>query len=112
MGILKPFVDHQRLVHTFATNLRGPEHPISFLGAPIDRVIPLSALSGNVAVAFAALSYAGDLTVTVAVDPDVIPHLNALVETLASELEGPAKGVDRLGGAPLVSRIEPVQTVR
>ena len=36
LGILKPFVDHQRLVHTFATNLRGPEQPISFLGAPID----------------------------------------------------------------------------
>ena len=63
-------------------------------------MIPLSALSGNVAVAFAALSYAGDLTVTVAVDPDVIPHPDVLVETLASELDSPAKGVDRLGGRP------------
>ncbi len=86
LGILKPFVDHQHLVHTFTTNLRGPKEPIFFLGAPVMRVIPLSALSGNVAVAFAVMSYARDLTVTVGVDPDAIPDVEVLTETLHTEL--------------------------
>ena len=86
IGILKRCVDHQHLVHTFTTNLRGPEDPISFLGRRVRQVIPLSALSGNVAVAFAVMSYADELAVTVVIDPDVIPEPTALTEMLAAEL--------------------------
>ena len=58
-GVFGWFVDRQRLINTFLSNLRGPEQRLSFLGAPVVEVIPVGAISGNVTVAFAALSYAG-----------------------------------------------------
>ena len=50
------------LVHTFTTNLRGPDQPVSFLGTTVSQILPLSVLAGNVAVAFAVMSYAGGVT--------------------------------------------------
>jgi len=47
------------LINTFLSKLRGPEQRLSFLGAPVCEVIPVGAISGNITVAFAALSYAG-----------------------------------------------------
>ena len=49
-GVLRRFVNRQRLVHTSATNLRGPAQPLSFAGAPLSlpsriRIIPISGLS-------------------------------------------------------------------
>jgi len=81
------FVDRQRLVTTFVTNLRGPDVRRSFLAAPITDVIPVSSISGNVTVAFAALSYAGTLVVTVVADPQRCPDLSVLVAQLQSELD-------------------------
>ena len=39
-GLLRWFVNHQRLVHTFATNLRGPAQPLTFAGARCARSSP------------------------------------------------------------------------
>jgi diacylglycerol O-acyltransferase len=50
-------------------------------------VVPLTSVSGNVAVAFAVLSYAGTLVVTVTVDIDAFPDLAVLVDGLQSELD-------------------------
>ena len=66
-GLLRWFFNRQRLVHTFATNLRGPAEPLTFAGAPVRAVIPIPATTGNVTVTFGALSYAGTLRITVAV---------------------------------------------
>lgn len=74
------FVDHQRLVHTFETNLRGPAEPISIAGHRVRTIVPAAVNPGNVAVSFDVLSYAGDLGVTVVTDPTVIDepaHLTA-----------------------------------
>jgi diacylglycerol O-acyltransferase / wax synthase len=86
LGALRWFVDRQRLVTTFVTNLRGPDVRLSFLAAPISYVIPVSATMGNVTVAFAVLSYAGTLAITVIADPDRCPDLPLLVARLQSEL--------------------------
>ncbi|WP_421742986.1 WS/DGAT domain-containing protein [Cellulomonas sp.] len=48
--------------------------------------MPITVTAGNVGVAFAALSYAGALTVTVITDPDVVPETDALAADLGSEL--------------------------
>jgi WS/DGAT/MGAT family acyltransferase len=85
-GMFGWFVDRQRLINTFLSNLRGPEQRLSFLGAPVIEVIPVGAISGNVTVAFAALSYAGALTVTVIADPDRCPDLQCVAEALQREL--------------------------
>ena len=42
--------------------------------------------TGNVGVAFAALSYAGTLTVSVITDPDVVPEQDLLASAVAREL--------------------------
>jgi diacylglycerol O-acyltransferase / wax synthase len=90
-GVLRWFIERQHLVTTFVTNLRGPGTPVSFLGSVVSEVIPLNAVTGNVAVAFAVLSYAGALTVTVTADIDAFPDSEVLVDALQRELDALTK---------------------
>ena len=85
-GVYGWLVDRQRLVNTFVSNLHGPEHRLSFLGAPVVDVIAVSGISGNVTVAFVALSYAGRLNVTVIADPQRCPDLHDVAAALEHEL--------------------------
>jgi hypothetical protein len=39
-GLLRWFVNRQRLVHSFAANLRGPAQPLTLAGPPLRAVIP------------------------------------------------------------------------
>ena len=87
LGAFQWFVDRQRLVTTMVTNLRGPDVRLSFLAAPIVDVIAVSPITGNVTVAFAVLSYAGALTVTIIADPQHCPDLPVLHAKLQSELD-------------------------
>jgi hypothetical protein len=86
LGIFQVFIDHQRLVHTFVTNVRGPQAPVHFAGHPITTVIPLAITPGNVGVCFDILSYAGGLVVTVVADPAIVPEQDLLTSVLAEEL--------------------------
>jgi WS/DGAT/MGAT family acyltransferase len=86
-GVYGWIVDRQRLVNTFVSNLHGPELRLSFLGAPVVDVVAVSGTSGNVTVAFVALSYAGRLNVTVIADPDRCPDLDHLAAALQRELQ-------------------------
>ena len=85
-GLYRWFIDRQRLIHTFVSNLRGPQSHLSFLGCPITSLIPLSSATGNVTVSFAALSYAGSLTITLIADPDTCPDVSELRDALEEEL--------------------------
>jgi hypothetical protein len=87
LGIFGWFVDHQRLVHTFVTNLRGPETPLTLLDVPIDAVHAVAMITGNVTVSFAALSYAGSMGLTIIVDPATCPDAPALRDRLQHHLE-------------------------
>lgn len=87
LHLFRWFTDHQRMVHTFVTNLRGPAERLTFLGVEVDEVIPVSAISGNVAVAFAVLSYAGTLAVTIVADPTACPDLAEMRDDLQTELD-------------------------
>ena len=86
VGAVAWFMNHQHMVHTFVTNLRGPAEPLRLGGATISAVLPVSATTGNVPVAFAALSYAGRLVVTVIADPDAVPDMAVLAASLQDEL--------------------------
>lgn len=92
LGALRWFIERQRLVTTFVTNLRGPDTPVSFLGSTVAEVLPLALVAGNVAVTFAVLSYAGTLTVTITVDVDAFPDSGVLVEALQAELDALTHG--------------------
>jgi diacylglycerol O-acyltransferase / wax synthase len=85
-GLFRSFIDRQRLIRTFVSNVRGPESRLSFLGCPIASIIPLSAASGNVTVSFAVLSYAGSLTITLIADTDTCPDLSDLRDALEEEV--------------------------
>ena len=87
MGIYQRFIDHQRLIHTFVSNLKGPETAEALLGCPITGIIPLSVATGNVTVAFTALSYAGSLVITISADPDTCPDLDRLQQELQRQLD-------------------------
>ncbi|ANP73458.1 wax ester/triacylglycerol synthase domain-containing protein [Cryobacterium arcticum] len=86
LGLYRWFIDGQRLIHTFTSNVRGPAEPLTLVGCPITALLPLSAATGNVSVAFVALSYAGTLVITIVADPDACPDLQALREALVTEL--------------------------
>jgi WS/DGAT/MGAT family acyltransferase len=87
LGLLGALMDRQRMVHTFSTDLRGPDAPLRFLGHEIDEVIGIALAVGNVTVSFTAVSYAGDLEVTVVADADAWPDLDVLVAALADQLD-------------------------
>lgn len=80
------FVNRQRLVHTFETNLRGPALQLQMDGTPLSQILPIAVNPGNVGVSFDVLSYAGRLTVTVVADPVVVPEVDRVVQSLGSHL--------------------------
>jgi len=86
LHLIRPFLERQRMINTLVTNLRGPGERLSFLGAPISEAIALSVVTGNVTAAFAVLSYAGTLTITIVADPDTCPDLPLLRDALARHL--------------------------
>jgi hypothetical protein len=86
-GALRWYVNRQRLVNVFLTDITGPPSRLRLNGTEITDVVPLMASVGNVSVAFAALSYAGSLTITVIVDPDLVPDLTILTTALERQLQ-------------------------
>jgi diacylglycerol O-acyltransferase len=86
IGLLPRFLDRQRPVHTFVTNLHGPAEPMAFAGAPVRAVIPVPNTTGNVTVSFGALSYAGRLRVTVLSDPSRVPDVALVTTALRQQL--------------------------
>jgi len=88
-GLLRWFASHQRVVHTFVTNVRGPDDPLTFGGAAVRAIIPIPSTTGNVTVTFAASSYAGTLRITILSDPACTPDAAALAAALRHELSAP-----------------------
>jgi diacylglycerol O-acyltransferase len=77
----------QHLVNSFVTNLHGPDQQLSLLGARVVEAFAVPMITGNVTVAFSALSYAGRLTVAVVADPVRCPDLTDLSAALQRQLE-------------------------
>ena len=90
VGAFQPFVDHQRLVHTFVTNVRGPAERLRMAGAEVTAVVPVAVNPGNVAVSFDVLSYAGTLGVTLVCDPGLVPESGWLADRVATGLTASA----------------------
>jgi WS/DGAT/MGAT family acyltransferase len=99
---LRWFTDHQRMVNTFVTNLRGPGTPVRFLDRAVVELVPINSTSGNVRVAFGVFSYAGALTVTIVADASLSDELSELVCLLEDELEAIAAPPEP-GGASTTS---------
>ena len=104
LGVFRWFIDRQRLVTTFMTNVRGPATPLSFLGARVLDMSAVALITGNITVGFAALSYAGTLAVTVMADPDTCLDLPCIVAQLQDELDQLAKGGKSASGGTAAGR--------
>jgi len=96
LGVFRWFINHQRLVHTFITNVRGPSRRLRLCGATISAVVPVTVAAGNVTVSFGVLSYAGTLVVTVVADPGRLPDLGVLTAALRQELAECGSGTNLL----------------
>jgi diacylglycerol O-acyltransferase len=83
LGLFRVFVEHQRLVNTFETNLRGPASASSFGHHRITDIVPMAVNPGNVGISFVVLSYAGTITVTLVSDPEIVTE----PELIASAFE-------------------------
>lgn len=91
VGAFQPFVDHQRLVHTFVTNVRGPAERLRVAGAEVGALVPVVVNPGNVAVSFDVLSYAGTLGVTLVCDPGLVPESAWIAERVTAGLTEPPR---------------------
>jgi hypothetical protein len=58
---------------------------LELLGRPLLELIPLSLGSGNLTVAFTALSYRGQLVLTINADPSTCPDVDRLCQALTDE---------------------------
>jgi diacylglycerol O-acyltransferase len=65
----------QRSVNLVVSNVPGPPVTLYLVGAPLLEVFPLLPPMGNLTVVVAALSYAGQLNLTAAVDRDTCPDV-------------------------------------
>jgi len=70
---------HLRLYNVIVTNIRGPDFPLYFLGAPLCGAYPLVPLFGDNAVGIALLSCGGKLFWGFNADRDRVPDLAQLV---------------------------------
>jgi hypothetical protein len=104
LRLFQLLIDHQRLVHTFVTNMRGPALPFSFGGHRVLAITPVAVTPGNVGVSFDVLSYAGRLVVTVVADPAVLPDPGHLAQGVRVELAAltspPSVFAPAVGGRP------------
>jgi diacylglycerol O-acyltransferase / wax synthase len=81
-GLMRYFTRRQRLTNLIESNVTGPPEPIRVLGAPVQELIPVGVIAGNLTIAFLAFSYAGWLTVTVWCDAERFPDLPVLVQAM------------------------------
>lgn len=86
MGWYRPLLERQRAITTLVTNMRGPDTPLTVMGAGVRSLTPISPTLGNVGVVVAALSYAGRFRVTLRLDRAAWDVEDTLLETLSATL--------------------------
>jgi diacylglycerol O-acyltransferase / wax synthase len=79
-------MSRQRLVNLLVSNLPGPGSPLCLAGARIREMYQIGIVGGNVTVNVGALSYAGQLNIAVAGDPEAVPDLAVVAAGMADTL--------------------------
>ncbi|BCJ44979.1 diacylglycerol O-acyltransferase [Actinoplanes ianthinogenes] len=77
-GLIRRLSRRQRVTTVMESNMTGPATPIRLLGAPVRQVFAVGNLAGNVGLSVVALSYAGELAITVQAGADAFPDLPAM----------------------------------
>ena len=87
LGVVAWYIDRQRRVNTFVTNLRGPDTRLHLAGLRVEEMVAVNAIDGNVTVAFGVLSYAGTLSLTVVTDRERGPDVERLTARVQDQLD-------------------------
>ncbi len=74
------YLPHQRYMNAFITNIPGPRAALRLAGAPLLEAFPLLAISGNMALGTAVISYAGQLNLTAVADRDRCPDIEVFAQ--------------------------------
>jgi diacylglycerol O-acyltransferase len=83
----------QRSVNLVVTNVPGPPVPLYLAGARLLELFPVVPVMGNLTLVVAVLSYAGQLNLTAAADPDGCPDLEVFAQGLRSALDDLVRSV-------------------
>jgi diacylglycerol O-acyltransferase / wax synthase len=75
-----------RLFNLIVTNVPGPQFPLYVLGREMVLAVPVAFLPENHALAVAIMSYNGQMNFGLLGDFDALPDIDALGESIASEL--------------------------
>jgi len=86
------YAPHQRMVNVYVANLPGPTVPLYFAGARVREVFPVIPIIGNIALGVGALSYAGQLNLTIIADRDLFPDLDVFVQGVERSVEALGEG--------------------
>ena len=77
----------QRFMNAYIANVPGPSAPLYFAGAPVLELFPVVPITANVSIGVGALSYAGQLNITVVADRDLCPDLAVFVDGVQHALD-------------------------
>jgi diacylglycerol O-acyltransferase / wax synthase len=105
-GLTRFFIRRQHLVNVLVTNLSGPQFPLYVAGGRLLDAVPIPPIAGNVTVSFAALSYDGNLVLSVHADRKTWPDLDLVLEGMRSgwrELQGATAVVPAAQGLSALS---------
>ena len=98
---------HQRLMNAYVANVPGPPLPLYFAGAQILELFPVVPITGNLSIGVGAVSYAGQLNITVVADRDICPDLEIFADGVRRSLDALERSIlapSRRPPAPLTTR--------
>lgn len=84
---------HQRSVNLIVTNVPGPPVPLYLAGARLLELFPVVAIMGNVTLAVAVFSYAGQLNFTAVADGEACPDLEVFTHGVQAALDALGQSV-------------------
>jgi diacylglycerol O-acyltransferase / wax synthase len=99
--IQRAFLRHagrQRFMNVYVANVPGPPVQLYLAGAPLLEVFPLVPLIGNLTIGIGALSYAGQLDLTVVADRDGCPDIEVFAEGLNASMDQLTRSVVAVQG--------------
>jgi diacylglycerol O-acyltransferase len=111
-ALLGRLLPERAFINTVCTNVPGPREVCHLTGRRIVEIHPMVPLFQNMGIEFAILSYAGQLSISAAVDPALVPdadtipeHLAAAADELRAALRPPARPTTAAFSAPSTPRV-------
>jgi CBS domain-containing protein len=86
-ALLGRLLPERAIINTVCTNVPGPREVCHLAGRRVIEIHPMVPLFQNMGVEFAILSYAGQLSISAAVDPTLVPDADTIPEHLVASAD-------------------------